>query len=76
MLKTRFSDNKKPDEVEKYLAKRFCVFEATSRYNAEIGRAKKISHYLGWITDDGLMVSYYRLKKIAEKNSKTNGVMK
>ena len=40
----------------KHLNKRFCVFEATSRYNAEIGRSKKISHYLGWITDDGLMV--------------------
>ena len=40
----------------KHLNKRFCVFEATSRYDAEAGRSKKISHYLGWITDDGLMV--------------------
>jgi DNA-binding Lrp family transcriptional regulator len=51
MLKTRFSDNKKPDEVERYLMK-----NVDPKF--------------------GAMVSYYRLKKVAERNSKTNEVMK
>jgi hypothetical protein len=51
MLKTRFSDNKKPDEVERYLMK-----NVDPKF--------------------GAMVSYYRLNKVAERNSKTNEVMK
>ncbi len=40
----------------RYLNKRFCVFEATSKWDPEAGKPRKITHYLGWITDDGLMV--------------------
>lgn len=40
----------------KFLNKRFCVFEATSRYDPERGGPKKITHYLGWITENGIMV--------------------
>ena len=40
----------------KYLNKRFCVFEATSRYDPDIGRSRKVTHYLGWMRDDGLLI--------------------
>ncbi|HVC58274.1 MAG TPA: Lrp/AsnC family transcriptional regulator [Candidatus Acidoferrales bacterium] len=36
--------------------KRYSVFEATSRYDPSIGRSRKVTHYLGWITADGVMV--------------------
>lgn len=40
----------------KYLNKRFCIFEATSRYDPNIGRSRKKTNYLGWITSDGIIV--------------------
>ncbi|MDE1810779.1 MAG: hypothetical protein KGH66_01945 [Candidatus Micrarchaeota archaeon] len=32
------------------------MFEATSRYDAGIGRSRKITRYIGWITEGGIMV--------------------
>ncbi|MGC8537793.1 MAG: Lrp/AsnC family transcriptional regulator [Candidatus Micrarchaeia archaeon] len=40
----------------KYLNKRFCIFEATSKYDPNMGRSRKKTNYLGWITDDGVIV--------------------
>ncbi|MEM0201561.1 MAG: winged helix-turn-helix transcriptional regulator [Candidatus Micrarchaeaceae archaeon] len=40
----------------KYLNKRFCIFEATSKYDPNIGRSRKKTIYLGWITEDGIIV--------------------
>lgn len=40
----------------KFVNKRFSVFEATSKYDPTIGRSRKITRYLGWITEDGVMV--------------------
>ncbi len=40
----------------KYLNQRFCIFEATSRYDPSIGRSRKKTNYLGWITAEGIIV--------------------
>ncbi|HUY70328.1 MAG TPA: Lrp/AsnC family transcriptional regulator [Candidatus Baltobacteraceae bacterium] len=40
----------------KFLNRRYSVFEATSRYDPEMGRSRKITRYLGWITGEGTMI--------------------
>ena len=40
----------------KFLNKRFCVFEATSKWDAKRKKPVKITHYIGWITDNGVVV--------------------
>lgn len=48
----------------RYLNKRFCVFEATSKWDPEHGKPRKITKYLGWLEDDGLMVpARHRVKE-------------
>ncbi len=48
----------------RYLNRRFCLFEATSKWDPELGKPRKITRYLGWIEDDGLMVpARHRAKK-------------
>lgn len=35
---------------------RYRLFQATSVYNQEKGRSDKVTRYLGWLTDDGLLI--------------------
>jgi DNA-binding Lrp family transcriptional regulator len=40
----------------KFLNKRFCIFEATSKWDSKRQKPVKITHYIGWITDNGVVV--------------------
>ncbi len=40
----------------KMLRGRYRLFQATSVYNPEKGRSDKITKYLGWFTDEGLLI--------------------
>lgn len=40
----------------KYLNKRFCIFEATSIWDPERKKPIKKTHYIGWITPNGIIV--------------------
>ena len=40
----------------KFLNKRFCVFEATSKWDSKRKKPVKITHYIGWITDNGVVI--------------------
>ncbi|MDE1825422.1 MAG: hypothetical protein KGH61_02990 [Candidatus Micrarchaeota archaeon] len=50
------------------LGNKYALYEATSKYDAEIGRARKIATYLGWITEEGLVVPA-RHKRQAESDN-------
>ncbi len=47
----------------KHLNSRFCVFEATSKWDPSMERPRKVTRYLGWFTDDGFFVPARRREK-------------
>ncbi len=40
----------------KLLHRMYCIFEATSKYDPYIGRSRKVTRYLGYITREGVIV--------------------
>ena len=40
----------------RFLNKRFCVFEATSKWDQKRKKPVKITHYIGWMTENGVLV--------------------
>ncbi|MDE1856987.1 MAG: Lrp/AsnC family transcriptional regulator [Candidatus Micrarchaeota archaeon] len=40
----------------KLIKGRYCLFEATSRYDRGLGRSRKITKYLGRITEEGILI--------------------
>ena len=58
-IKEVFEELKKSydEHIElKFLNKRFCIFEATSKWDSKRKKPVKITHYIGWITDNGVVV--------------------
>ncbi|MCL5679747.1 MAG: winged helix-turn-helix transcriptional regulator [Candidatus Marsarchaeota archaeon] len=51
----------------KHLNKRFCVFEATSVWDPDLQKPRKITNYLGWIDENGLMVPAHHKEIIKNK---------